>query len=133
MVGEATRPMTGVSVRWEVEVTVGEAVEGGAVGGGSASGSDDCRMRATANPTTMMTKNSRSMKGNFFPLGGLLSKLNHSSIKREQDLSFWCRRHDGVSLAPIRSSGRGLRQRSRTLLNVKTPVEACGYLIKKSF
>ena len=87
VVGEATRSMIGVSVRWEVDVTVGEVVEGGVVGGGSASGGDDCTMRVSATPTTMMTKNIRSMKGSFFSLGWLLSKLNGSSIKREQDLS----------------------------------------------
>ena len=83
VVGEATRSMAGVSVGWEVDVTVGEAVEGGVVGGGSASGGDDCTMRVSANPTTMMTKNIRSIKGSFFPLPWLLAKLNGSSDKRE--------------------------------------------------
>jgi len=65
VVGEGTRSMTGVSVSREVEVTVGDAVEGGVVGGGTASGGDDCTMRVSANPTTMMIRIIRSIKGSF--------------------------------------------------------------------
>ena len=65
VVGEGTRSMTGVSVSREVEVTVGDAVEGGVVGGGTASGGDDCIMRVSANPTTMMIRIIRSIKGSF--------------------------------------------------------------------
>ncbi len=83
VVGEATRSVIGVSVGKEVAVVVGDAVEGGVVGGGTASGGDDCTMRVSANPTTMMVRITRSKMGNLGLLRCLLSRLNGSSDKRE--------------------------------------------------
>ena len=65
VVGKATRSVIGVSVGREVAVVVVEAVAGDVVGGGSVSGGDDCTMRVSANPTTMMISIMRSIKGSF--------------------------------------------------------------------